>query len=127
MAWENTSPYITVLPTTGLRQFHFVTVNTAGLLAYPAVGARAIGVLVSNGTTNSTVDPVKGATVQIYGVAKLEAITGTAKAASLIQSSSIGYAMGQTGAGHTMGICVAGTTGGTGRMMSVLLRGWGTT
>ncbi len=131
MAWENTGPYITILPTTGLRQFRFVKVNTSGLLAYPSassVGTGITGVLVSNGTTGSTVDPVKGATVQIYGVAKVEAKSSTVAVGDWITASSAGQVDSSSNAGDVVvGQVVAGTSGGANRMLSVLLKMGGST
>ncbi len=131
MAWENQGPFITILPTTGLRQFRFVKVNTAGLLAYPnasTVGEPVIGVLVSAGTTGSTVDPVKGATVQIYGVAKVEAKSSTVAVGDLISASTVGLVDSSSNANdYKVGIVVAGSSGGANRILSVLLSPIGTT
>lgn len=131
MAWENTSPFVTLLPSTGLRQFRFVTVKTTGLIGYPnasTVGQAVTGVLVSNGTTGSTVDPVKGGTVQIYGVAKVEAESSTVAVGDWITSSSVGRVQSSSNAGDfVVGQVVAGTSGGANRILSVLLLPVGTT
>lgn len=124
MAWEVTGPYITLPQTTGLRRGRFVAVNTSGKLAYPAVGGfGVIGVLVSEGTTGSTAVPKRGGTVQIQGVAKVECLGGTLSRGStkFVTSSSKGYAKLSTGGTRRLGMPIAGTSGSTGRMLSILL------
>ena len=119
MAWEVTGPTMTIAQTTGLRRGRFVTVNTAGKLVYPAAGASVVGVLISEGTTNSTVAPKRGGTVQIQGVAKVEAVGGTLARGAVVSASSQGKAKAQSGRGT--GFCVAGTSGSTNRMLSILI------
>ena len=128
MAWEATGPYITLPQTTGLRRGRFVAVNTAGKLVYPALGDfKVIGVLVSEGTTGSATTPKRGGTVQIQGVAKVEAAGGTLARGAVVQSSSVGRAKASTAGAFAVGTCVAGTSGSTNRMLSVLLNFGGTT
>lgn len=131
MAWEVTGPYITLPQTTGLRRGRFVTVNTSGKLVYPSgstVGIPVVGVLVSEGTTGSTVAPVRGGTVQISGVAKVEAKSSTTAVGDLISASSVGLVDTTTNTNDTrVGIVVAGSSGGANRMLSILLSPIGST
>lgn len=119
---------------TGLRRGRFVAVGTNGKLKYPAAGGSGvIGVLISEGTTGSTAVPKRGGTVQLLGaggIAKVEAVGGTLSRGStvaFVSASSRGMAKASTAAGRRLGYVVAGTSGSTGRMLTVLLAPMGST
>lgn len=77
MSYENLSFTGTFLASTGLRQYQFVDLDSAGKLIKPVAGvSKSIGVLVSSGTTGSTGRPGSTSsgtfqTVQFMGVAKV--------------------------------------------------------
>jgi hypothetical protein len=119
MAWDAADEFITLPATTGLRQFQFVTVNSAGKAANPTAGGRVLGVLVSSGTNNSTEDVA--ATVQILGIAKVLAKGSTLGVGDTVSASSIGYAKPSTSGGYVIGLQVDGSSGSTGRIVSVSL------
>lgn len=131
MAWESGGTFITLPLTTGLRQYRFVKVNTSGNAVYPSastVGEAVVGVLVSEGTTGSTVDPVRGGTIQIGGVAKVEAEASTVAKGDTITASSVGRVQSSSNAGdYAVGIVVDGSSGAANRVVSVLLSPIGTT
>jgi hypothetical protein len=119
MAWDAADEFITLPATTGLSQFTFVTVNSAGKIAKPALGARVLGVLVSSGTNGTAANPV--GTVQIVGIAKVAAQGSTNLKGKTISASSNGYAKATTGSAYVIGFGVDGSSGTTGRIISVSL------
>lgn len=72
MAFENPlgTNNLTLPASTGLVQYQAVSLNSAGLLIDPTTLPQVIGVLVSSGTTGSTVAD-RPQSVQVYGVAKV--------------------------------------------------------
>ena len=120
MAYDNASEFITLPATTGLVQYQLVNINSAGKIATPALGARVIGVLVSSGTNGST-DDTRYGTVQINGVSKVLAASSTATAGETLSASAIGYAKNTTGSAAIAGVQVEGTSGASGRVISILL------
>lgn len=126
MAWENLDNPITIPASTGLTQHRFVIVNTSGNLAYPAAGAPVDGVLVSSGTTASTSDRQVGS-VQVRGVAKVSAPASTVAVGDLVTASSVGQAVPSSAGDYVVGRVVAGSSGGAGRILSVLIMPIGTT
>lgn len=131
MAWKNSDAFITLPYSTGLRQYRFVKVHTDGTIKYPnasTIGEAVVGVLVSSGTTNSTNVPTKGATIQISGVARVEAPASTVAVGDLVTASTLGQAQSSSNAGdYVVGVVVAGSSGGANRLLSVLLSPIGTT
>jgi hypothetical protein len=119
MAYDNPDEFITLPATTGLVQYQFVTVNSAGKAARPAAGARVLGVLVSSGTNGSTED--RYATIQLTGVSKAIAKGSTLGVGDTVSASSIGYAKPSTSGGYVIGLVLEGSSGSTGRIISVSL------
>lgn len=120
MAWDAADEFITLPATTNLSQYTFVTVNSAGKIAKPTLGARVIGVLVSSGTNGGTAANPVG-TVQIVGIAKVLAQGSTNLKGKTISASSNGYAKATTGSAFVVGLAVDGSSGSTGRVISVSL------
>ena len=125
MAYETPGPGFTLPASTGLKQFRFVSMSGTSL-AYPAKGAAVVGVTYSGGTTGSTRDP-QYLTVVDRGIVKVEALTSTLAAGDLCSASSVGYAIPSTAGAYAVGRVVAGSSGGTGRVLSVQLLAVGTT
>lgn len=122
MAYDHDGVYLTLSATTGLTKQRFVTVNSAGKAAYPAAGAVTVGVLtdIDQGTTGSATDQV--ATIQVAGVAKVSAPGSTLAVGDSVAATSVGRAKPSTGQNFIQGIVVSGSSGSTGRVLSVLLR-----
>lgn len=118
-----TGPPFTVTATTGLKRRRFVTVNSAGKLAYPVNGATVAGVLFADSSTGSTEE--EGRAVQAYGIAEVEATGSTLAAGALVKSSSVGLVTAWTTGSIGVGQIVYGTSGTTGRVVSVLLKSFG--
>ena len=127
MAFEHqlTPPWSRPANSTGMRPRRFVTVNTSEYAQYPANGAAAAGVSVT-GSTGSTKDqqPIG---ILSFGVARVEALTGALKAGAQCKATSVGYASSLSAGDYAVGLVVAGSTGGTGRVLSVLVYPIGTT
>lgn len=119
MAWDAADEFITLPATTGLQQFTLVTVNSAGKIAKPSLGARVLGVLVSSGTNGTATNPV--GTVQIVGIAKVLAAGSTLSAGDTYSANASGYAKPTTGSAYVGGFVVDGSSGSTGRIISVSL------
>ncbi len=121
MAWEAPGQLIT-LPcvTTGIIQYSFVNVSTAGRVIYTTLGGNSVGV-IQDGTTSSTVDPT-AATVMVSGVSKVRVVSSsTVGVGDVIAASSRGSVVATTAAAKRLGQIVAGTSGGANRIVSVLL------
>ena len=124
MAYENyagTAPVTFPTATTGLARWRFVSLTTAGNAQYSAAGgAGCIGVIV-DGTTGSTVATNINVSVQVAGIAKVSAPANTVSVGDSITASSLGQAVPATAGDVVVGVVVAGTSGGAGRILSVML------
>lgn len=120
-----TAPYTRPAASTGLKPRRFVTVNTSGRAQYPANGAPATGASVS-GSTGSTRD-YQAMSILAYGIARVEALSGALKVGAQCKATSAGYASTLTTGDFAVGFVIDGSTGGTGRVVSVLLYPLGTT
>jgi hypothetical protein len=122
MAWDAADEYITLPASTSvsLKQYQFVTVGSDGKLTNPTAGGRVIGVLVSSGTTPANVKNPVG-TVQIVGVSKAYAKGSTLGVGDTVSASSVGYAKPSSASGYVIGYVVDGSSGSTGRVISVTL------
>lgn len=125
MAWDITGGPITVDATTGLTQYRFAVVGASGA-AYPAAGAPIDGVIYSSGTTGSTETP-RPVTLMTRGVCKVSAPSSTLSVGDLCCASSIGQAAPTSAGDYVVGRVVAGTSGGAGRILSILINPIGTT
>lgn len=125
MAFEHkaTPPWSANANSTGLKPRRFVTINASGFAQYPASGAAVAGVTLT-GSTGST-KANQAMSILSYGIARVDAAGGALKQGSLCQATSVGRASTAKSAGNLVGMVVAGSTGSTGRVMSVLLQPWG--
>lgn len=123
MAWEAPGQIIS-LPcvTTGIARYRLVNVSTAGNVIYTVADGPSIGV-IQDGTTASTRDPVV-ASVMISGVSKLAVSTAsTVGVGQVVAATSRGSIKGAVAASAVAGQVVAGTSGGAGRVVSLLISG----
>ena len=130
MAYEIPGRCITVPASTGLKQYRLVSLSTAaatqGRAVFPAAGAPVLGSVSYAGTTGSTTKP-QYISVQVDGVAKIEAASGTVAAGDLVSASSIGQVKSLGAGDYAVGMVVGGSSGGAGRIVSVQLLPIGTT
>lgn len=121
MAWEAPGQIISLpCATTGIARYRFVNISTAGNVIYTVANGESIGV-IQDGTTGSTVDPTNVA-VMIAGVSKVAVSTAsTIGVGQTVGASSRGSAVVAVAASFAVGKVLAGTSGGAGRVLSVLL------
>ncbi len=128
MAYEKIGITDTYTLSTGIRQYRGVRLTSTGI-AYPS-GSTArlacLGILISSGSTSSTsVDRV--GTVQITGIAKIEAASSTLSKGDAYAVSTAGQAVEVTATDFAMGRVVAGSSGGANRILSVTIQPLGST
>jgi hypothetical protein len=114
MSYENPGPTGTFLASTGLRQYQFVALNTAGVLIHPTTNGNSLGVLISEGTTASTgragsTTSGYSQTVQWSGVAKVLSGSSAIAIGDLIRAATDGR-----GSVGTSTACVSGVALGAG-------------
>lgn len=124
MAHEIPDLVVTLEASTDLsaRQFHAVVVNSAGMAALPgAAGLPIYGVLQNK--------PIEGeaGTVMNSGITKMFAAGSTLAVGDLVAASSIGRAIVPGAGAYAIGRVVFGSSGSTGRILSVALMPIGTT
>ncbi len=84
-------PYLTFPASTGLSQYTFVDIDNTGKLIKPPTSGRAIGVLVSSGTTGNTRARTQQS-VQCYGIAKVQCNSTVATWGTTITATTLGKA-----------------------------------
>ena len=130
MAFEIRGKTVSVPASTGLKNFRLVALSTAaatqGWAVKPVAGAPTFGALCAGGTTGGTNSP-QYVTVQVDGVAKVEAAAGTVAAGDIVSASSLGQVKSLAGGDYAVGMVVFGSSGAAGRIVSVQLLAIGTT
>jgi hypothetical protein len=126
MAYENplgTNNLAIFEASTGLKQYQFVALNSAGKLVSPSTLGHAIGILVSSGTTGSTRDDTVQS-VQVYGVGKVISGSSSIAIGDLVAADSDGFAIVATTANFAMGTALAAgaSTSTTAEVIPVLLQ-----
>lgn len=128
MAYESPSFYGTFAASTGLKQYQFVDLNAAGVLINPTTNGRAIGVLVSSGTTGSTGragSTTSGSvqTIQWGGIAKVLSGSSAIPIGAFVKASTDGRASTGTSTNAVNGIFLAAgvSTSTVSEVLSVLL------
>lgn len=112
---------IPLLASTGIASHRVVNLSTnGGILRYPANGGVWDGVTWADSSTGSTEDGQVLA-VQVGGVALIEAAGSTVAAGDLVAASSVGRVIKWTTGKIGIGKVVDGSSGSTGRLLSVLL------
>lgn len=121
MAWDSPG-HIVSFPTTstGLVRYRFVNISTSGNLIYPTGGGPSIGVL-QEGSTGSTTAP-RSLPVMISGISKIDVVAAsTVGVGQIVVASSVGSPVGSTAGDYVSGRIVAGTSGSSRRILSVLV------
>lgn len=124
MAYEIPDLLVTLPASTGVlnTQYRFVVVNSAGNAAFPAVGTAIFGVLQNKPTVSGD-----ACTIMVSGISKVEAPGSTVAMGDTVSASSVGRAIA-LGAGHyAVGQVISGSSGSTGRYLTVNLSPIGTT
>ncbi len=104
-------------------QYSFVEVDTAGEVALPATTATAIlGVLQNKPTVQG-----QAASIMVNGISKITAPASTVAEGDIIQASTLGQAVAHATGGNAVGRIVSGSSGGAGRVLSVLIQPFGST
>lgn len=113
---------LTLPCSTGITRHRLVTMNTSGLVAYPAAGALATMVTVSKGSTGSTADGQFVSVMPLSRAARVnvEAAGSTLSAGDLIATSSRGRVVAASSNSWMLGQIIGGSSGSTGRVLSVL-------
>lgn len=128
MAFEVNDLRSSFLASTGLKQYQFVDLNSAGVLINPTTNGRAIGVITSEGTTGST--GVAGSTtsgtlqtVQFGGIAKVLSGSSAIPIGAFVKASTDGRASTGTSTNAVNGIFLAAgvSTSTVSEILSVLL------
>lgn len=124
MAYEIPGQLITLPASTGVlnKPFIFVTVNSSGQAALPAAGASVAGVTQMAATVVN-----QAVTVMVSGVSKVIAPGSTVALGDVVAASSVGRAVALSGGAYAVGRVIEGTSGSTGRYLTVLLSPIGTT
>jgi hypothetical protein len=98
-------------------RYRFVSVSTAGQATHPSSGAAAIGVLQNQPKTENDM-----ATVMVSGVSKVKLnAASTVGVPDLVAVSTDGEVIALAAGDAAVGRIVAGTSGGAGRIVSVLI------
>lgn len=130
MAYQNDGPNVSLnYGATGLKQYIAVSVDASGRIVKPALGAPVLGILQSSGTTGltSAQATARAGVVQVYGVSKLYAAGSTMDAGDKWATSSKGWAVPTTAGAYTCGFVIGGSSGSTGRYLTVSIQPIGTT
>ena len=123
MAYEIPDQVITLPATTGIPAFRFVNFNGSKLVLATSEGDFD-GVTYES-STGSTADRSVGIITQ--GVARVTANGSTASAGDQIAVGPGGRAMAVAAGDYVVGKIIDGTSGSTGRVVTVLLKHTGTT
>jgi len=112
---------------TALNQYEACGWSSTGGLTTPTDGAAIAGVVRTiTSSTASGYTPV--ATIYVDGmVAKMKTDASTLSAGDAVSVSTAGYATALAGSDYRIGTCVGGSSGSTGRIISVHLAPIGTT
>lgn len=123
MAYEIPGKMVTVPASTDMTglQYRFVTIGTDGRAALPAVGDPVFGVLQNKPLED------QAASVMIDGISKVVAAGSTVSAGQIVSASSVGLAITQPTGGYAVGRVVSGSSGSTGRVLTVEITAIGTT
>lgn len=122
MAYEIPGKMITLQASTDLstRQWHFVTAS-GDRAALATDGASVLGVLQNKPSDD------QAASIMIDGVSKVAAHGSTLSAGDLCASSTVGMAKAVESGDYVVGRVIFGSSGSTGRILTVALSPIGTT
>ncbi len=121
MAYEIPGQMVTVPASTTIVQYTFVDIGTDGRLIAPTSGAAVFGVLQNKPTED------QAGTVMLNGISKVLTDATTMSVGDLVATSTAGYAVDLAATDFAIGRVVAGTSGSTGRVMTIQISAMGTT
>lgn len=123
MAYEIPGQMVTApAGSTTLVQFTFVTLDASGQAVVATNGASVYGVLQNKPTLAG-----QAASIMLDGISKVLAHGSTVASGDLISASTVGYAAALSAGDYAVGRVVAGSSGSTGRVLSVQITPVGTT
>lgn len=123
MAYEIPGKMVTFpAGSTSLEQFTFVGMNTSGQVVVATNGAPIVGVLQNKPTLVG-----QAASVMTDGISKVKAHGSTVSVGDLVTASSAGYVAAAAAGEYVVGRVVSGSSGSTGRVLSVDIQPIGTT
>lgn len=124
-------PWTAPALTTAVKARRFVVISSTksaagavGFVKHSTAGTKNYVGVSLNGTTGST-RANQAISILSYGIARVDAAAGSVKQGVLVTASSQGKASTVAATGVPLGICVAGSTGGLNRVVSVLLYPFG--
>ena len=114
----------TVLSTTAVDyQFRCVTVNASGQATFASVlGQSIVGVMQNKPTVSG-----EACSIMINGVTKVQAAGSTVSAGQLVASSTLGMVQATTSSVYVIGRILSGSSGSTGRILTMAIEPIGTT
>jgi hypothetical protein len=113
----------TVLSTTAVNyQYRLVSISTAGEATLGSLGQTVFGVMQNKPRVEG-----EAATIMINGMSKVQAHGSTVSAGELVACSTVGMVQATTGGAYTIGRIVAGSSGSTGRILTLDISPIGTT
>lgn len=124
MAYEIPGKMITLQASTDLSAHQYKFVIASGDRA--ALPGSTAGISVLGVLQNKPSDD-QAASVMIDGVSKVKAAGSTLAAGDLCQASSAGFAEPVTSGAYVVGRIISGSSGSTGRILTVALQTIGTT
>ena len=112
-----------VLSTTSVNmQYRLVSISTAGEASLGSLGATIFGVM-----QNKPLVEGEAVTIMVNGLSKVQAHGSTVSAGQLVACSTVGMVQATTGGAYTVGRIVAGSSGSTGRYLTLSIEPIGTT
>ena len=104
-------------------QYTFMTIDAGGEAFLPATTGEAIlGVLQNKPTVQG-----QAASIMVNGISKITAPASTVSNGDLVEASTLGQAIALAAGGNAVGRIVGGSSGGAGRVLSVLITPYGST
>lgn len=123
MAYEIPGHAITLAASSDLSsyQYRFVVANGDGTCSLAGAGVAVTGVLQNKPTAG------QAASIVVDGVSKVKAQGSTVAAPDVIASSTVGMVAALSAGDYAVGRIIGGSSGSTGRVLTVLLQPIGTT
>ncbi len=104
-------------------QYTFVTIDASGEAVLPATtGEGVLGVLQNKPTAQG-----QAASIMVNGISKITAPASTLAEGDLVEASTDGEAVPLGTGASAVGRIVSGSSGGAGRLLSVLIQSLGST
>ena len=113
-------PAGTTFPSTAL--YKFVVVDTDGSVIDPNTTGNVLPFGVLYGVTKTTSTDKEAVPIAIAGVVKVQANASTLSKGNFVGASTDGYAVAPTSDAYVFGVCIEGTSGAVGRIVTVAVQ-----